>query len=1001
MNKKTNFSNVNLVFEELEPRLLLSADPLAVITESSVATVQELVPGNDETKSFIVQQQAEQPSVVVQAKPNKSELVIIDSRAPNFQQLHNDIINSQQQGRNIHVVVLDAHRNGIDQISEILKNFSNLDVVHIVSHGSAGQLELGATQLNKTTLQLRTADIIQWGEVFTEEADVQIYGCDLAIDPEGRELVDELARLTQTDVAASDDLTGQKLLGGDWELEYHTGEIESQIAFSEAAQQNWQATLATNVAPINSVPAVQVTSQDTDLIFSSGNSNQISISDADAGAAEVEVSLTATNGTVNLVMPSQLASAAGSETRVNTSITGTQATPWASPQSVAMAPDGSYVALFSGEGPGDTSGLFMQRFAADGTTLGSNTLVNTYTTGGQGSGAIAMDEVGNYVVTWVDDNQDGSGNGIYAQRFNSDGTSLGTEFKVNDYVTGGQDAPSIAMAANGDFVISWSGQGATDNAGVYAKRFDSVGVAQGAEFQVNTFDSGNDQSYSQVAMNASGEFIITWQSRAQDAGMSYGIFAQRYDASGNTVGSEFQVNSHFMGHQTYPSIDMDDEANFVIAWNSVMNATDGDGTGIFAQRYDANGNTVGSEFMVNTYITNNQSYPVVTMNGSGEFSIAWVSTGQDGSGSGAYMQQYDANGNTKGSEILVNTVTTNNTQGNASIAMNSIGDIVVLWSGEGTGDITGVFTQRYEVASSLTLTAGNGIDDSNITLTGAIADINTALEGMTFTPDAGFNGVASIQMMTDDLGNTGTGGAKTDGDTVNITVGTGNAVPTGVDDAAVASEDGTLNVSASGILSNDIDIDAIPKATAGTNLNFDAANDDDSVWNDENATAGFDWTITNFATESTHTNSPTTAYSGITSAYQFSGTNSGATMDIMENMVGNPTNNSASFEVWFRTDTLAGQHVIFEAGGSQNGTSIYLDGSNLNFATRTSGAVPDEVSIDLSTLYADPTAEFIQVVGVIDQTNNHMQLFVDGTLQGTTIFTATNGSRWGNTQRNQ
>ena len=98
MNKKTNFTKANFVFEELEPRLLLSADGIGAITESSVATALALVHGENEN-IIIVQQQTEQPSTVIQNKvqtDSRSELVIIDSRAPNFQQLHNDVIKAQQ-----------------------------------------------------------------------------------------------------------------------------------------------------------------------------------------------------------------------------------------------------------------------------------------------------------------------------------------------------------------------------------------------------------------------------------------------------------------------------------------------------------------------------------------------------------------------------------------------------------------------------------------------------------------------------------------------------------------------------------------------------------------------------------------------------------------------------------------------------------------------------------------------------------------------------------------
>ncbi|MCK5396218.1 MAG: DUF4347 domain-containing protein, partial [Gammaproteobacteria bacterium] len=250
MGKKTSVSNTRLVFEEIEPRLLLSADGLAVITESSVATFQNIVHSDNE-HTIIVRQHDEQVSTAVLNKAHhdqRTELVILDSRAPNYQQLHNDVIKAQQSGRDINVVILDAHRDGIEQISEALSKYNKLDAVHIVSHGSDSQLQLGATQLDKQNIQQRSKEIETWKHVFTDGGDLLIYGCNLADTNDGKAMVNRLSSLTATDVAASDDLTGNKLLGGDWELEYNVGDVETKIAFSENAQQQWQGSLASPVA---------------------------------------------------------------------------------------------------------------------------------------------------------------------------------------------------------------------------------------------------------------------------------------------------------------------------------------------------------------------------------------------------------------------------------------------------------------------------------------------------------------------------------------------------------------------------------------------------------------------------------------------------------------------------------------------------------------------------------------------------------------------------------
>ena len=220
------------------------------------------------------------------------------------------------------------------------------------------------------------------------------------------------------------------------------------------------------------------------------------------------------------------------------------------------------------------------------------------------------------------------------------------------------------------------------------------------------------------------------------------------------------------------------------------------------------------------------------------------------------------------------------------------------------------------------------------------------------------------------------------------------AAPIAVSDAASTTENGVLTVGARGVLANDTNPDTA-SVTAGATLNF--TTDGDDVWTNQTSVTGFDWTIIELGTQSTYTTAPTTAYPGIASAYQFSGTNSGATMPRMDGLPGDPTNNSASFEIWFRPDVLStssGQRIIFETGDVNGGTSLYLDNTLLKFATRNSGMAADEVSVDLAALYASPTSEFIQAIGVIDQVTEQLKLYVDGQLRATQNLAGMNGTDW-------
>lgn len=132
---------------------------------------------------------------------------------------------------------------------------------------------------------------------------------------------------------------------------------------------------------------------------------------------------------------------------------------------------------------------------------------------------------------------------------------LGAEFGVNATTANSQINSSIAMDADGDFVVTWQSSGQDgDSYGIFAQRYNAAGSAQGGEFQVNTFTTNSQRSPS-VAMDADGDFVVTWQSYGQD-GDADGIYAQRYNALGVPQGGEFRVNSTTANFQTTPSVAM-------------------------------------------------------------------------------------------------------------------------------------------------------------------------------------------------------------------------------------------------------------------------------------------------------------------------------------------------------------------------------------------------------------------------------------------------------------
>ncbi|MBF0182198.1 MAG: DUF4347 domain-containing protein, partial [Magnetococcales bacterium] len=164
------------------------------------------------------------------ASPSPKEMIFVDPTVENHETLLKDL------PQNAEVVMLDPHKNGVEQIQAALKGHSGIQTLHIVSHGSAGYLELGGSELDVVNLESHAQALQDWGTALAENADILIYGCDVGDGLEGGAFVTRMAELTGADVAASSNLTGASARGGDWILEIHSGTIESDIFLSGQAR---------------------------------------------------------------------------------------------------------------------------------------------------------------------------------------------------------------------------------------------------------------------------------------------------------------------------------------------------------------------------------------------------------------------------------------------------------------------------------------------------------------------------------------------------------------------------------------------------------------------------------------------------------------------------------------------------------------------------------------------------------------------------------------------
>jgi len=331
---------------------------------------------------------------------------------------------------------------------------------------------------------------------------------------------------------------------------------------------------------------------------------------------------------------------------------------------------------------------------------GNEFQVNDVTAGAQESPKVAFDAVsGTYVVVWESAGEDGGGRGVYARRYDSLGNPLGAPSAVNTYTADDQANPAVAALAAGGFVVAWESLGQDgDFFGIFARRYDSAGAPVGGEFQVNTYTT-NAQETPDLCADASGAVTVVWESRMQD-GDSSGVFARRYDASLSPVGAEFQVNTYTAYLQGAPRVECQPTAggDRLVMWESIgQEGGIGGNRGIFAQRLQADGTPLGSEFLVNSYLNYLQSVPAAAVKADGSFVIAWGSNTQDGDSMGVFLRRYDSNGTPTMNELQVNTFTFDR-QRNPRVAMRDNGDFVVAWESynqERRRGRWGAFAQRF------------------------------------------------------------------------------------------------------------------------------------------------------------------------------------------------------------------------------------------------------------------------------------------------------------------
>ncbi|MDB6125898.1 MAG: hypothetical protein JWQ71_4891 [Pedosphaera sp.] len=266
--------------------------------------------------------------------------------------------------------------------------------------------------------------------------------------------------------------------------------------------------------------------------------------------------------------------------------------------------------------------IYARFLSSSNTWVTGDVQVNTSATKYQVNPSIAALTNGNVVVTWSSYNQEGANSlqGVYAQILSPSGQKVGSEFMVNQFTSFNQRTPAVTGFMNGNFLVTWvSEQQRFENSvDIYARLYSGSGAPLGNEFLVNT--STNVCANPAAASAIDGTFIITWSEKDVIVqNNSWDISARQFSSTG-TGGVAKYVNTQRYGDQFAPQISVRG-TDYMVIWTSM--GQDGSREGVYGQFLTGNGSFSGTEFRVNTTTASQQFHPAIASDNAGRFVVAW------------------------------------------------------------------------------------------------------------------------------------------------------------------------------------------------------------------------------------------------------------------------------------------------------------------------------------------------------------------------------------------
>jgi hypothetical protein len=733
-------------FELLEPRVLFAADAAGAAAVAAEAVAAFAAAPAQAAATSAPSTPAPSAEAGVQPAASRTtparELVVVDTRAPDLARLLADLDAQRQAGRPLDVVTVDAGTDGLSVVTERLAQQAGApyDAVHLIGHGEPGSMRLGSASLDLPTLRARAGEIAGWSAGLGADADLLLWGCDVAADGGGRALVDGLAALTGADVAASVDTTGGLQAGGDWKLEVSTGAIEAGAPISAALQAGF------------------------------------------AGA----LGFTPQGGGDTAVVNTQVVQEPGDAT----STAG---------RTVAAGPAGSVVVWIVSTG-GAGRGVMAQRYLPDGTPLGGPLTVATDSTS-RTMPAVAMDADGNFVVAWaqgtsvqarfwnaeiangaigfgsafrVDSAGDSSVKTQVSVALSQDGTRgavawsesisgrvdvnarrlvvntgvaavSGDDILVTNAQGFGDTHSDVVVLNDGSFAVAFQGSlSAVDGRGIWLRRY---GAGSDTPLGTSVLDSGervvaaavNTTVRPSLAVSADGAGLVVWQ---EGSGSASSIVARRFDmVTGFTgLGGSFRVDTSAGLTVARPSVSAFPAGGFMVAWEASVEPA-GAGWGIQARHVDATGTLLGAAFAANANTVGNQRAPSVAA-AADRVLFAWAGVGADADALGLRAFNVTPNQLPTGAVAIVGTQTENQTlsadtsgigdaDGMGALTYQWLRNSVAVVGATGSTYLLGDADVGAQISLRVAWTDGWGTPESLTSApTAAIANVNDAPVGL-------------------------------------------------------------------------------------------------------------------------------------------------------------------------------------------------------------------------------------------------------------------------------